>query len=393
MRSPVVLKTLIFVGVAFLNSSALAQARAPRGGDSAGGGNLWKATGLVPAPVLERKIREARFSAALAAQSIEADEAFESGPGDIVPRDPEQRERARVRAELISGGSPNLYDVLREAPIKTPAGPCLDGEGRERDASAVNGELCFSLSRLQAKLNVMTLDREIVALMLHEASHLVGADEETAVDLQQRVLFRPDFGRTMESGRQFASAMARLLDLRVRHLEEILRALGSGERFRTAAICGVLRGIGGADPLNEFAIRFRDADRLRLLAPAALRRQVVSTMKIDNVVEGFCAEEKALSARELDGVLKSREGAAEYEVETPLRELQIQFGRAGRLTLKSYSEKVGHGMSDMLFVFPEEDVIRFVAPGDVAAARTELGEALAASRKARALALDPARFP
>lgn len=76
-------------------------------------------------------------------------------------------------------------------------GPCYDRAGQERDGSIVARppfRLCLSLSRLRSKLNRTNADIEVLALYLHEVSHLFGTTEEEATNLQALIRnLGPDF--------------------------------------------------------------------------------------------------------------------------------------------------------------------------------------------------------
>ncbi|MGZ6287119.1 MAG: hypothetical protein ACXWQO_02955 [Bdellovibrionota bacterium] len=79
-------------------------------------------------------------------------------------------------------------------------GPCLDLDGNEMDGSAAwaPAAICISVPRLVAKLSRESLRSEVVALVLHEYSHLVETTEEEADFLQTNAIeyfFRADFNQ------------------------------------------------------------------------------------------------------------------------------------------------------------------------------------------------------
>ncbi|MBS1983728.1 MAG: hypothetical protein JST16_06105 [Bdellovibrionales bacterium] len=89
--------------------------------------------------------------------------------------------------------SPNIYDVLANLTVEAPQlSPCIDPAGNQVDGSA-DGSLkpntiCISIANLQQKLSEYTYEYETAALILHEASHLLGATEDEAVVIQKAAL-------------------------------------------------------------------------------------------------------------------------------------------------------------------------------------------------------------
>jgi hypothetical protein len=86
-------------------------------------------------------------------------------------------------------GDRNLATVLEETDIDVLRDkPCRDKFGNDVDASIYGskpGRICLSAFRIAPKLIQETADKEINGLILHELSHLLGANEEEAVDLQK----------------------------------------------------------------------------------------------------------------------------------------------------------------------------------------------------------------
>lgn len=83
-------------------------------------------------------------------------------------------------------GPKTIYQALNEAQfVAQPKGACLDKEDNEVDASVKDApHICFSLERLSQKLNEDSIQTEIIAIALHEVSHLVGTTEAEANMLQ-----------------------------------------------------------------------------------------------------------------------------------------------------------------------------------------------------------------
>lgn len=75
-----------------------------------------------------------------------------------------------------------IYQALSEADIQPRMGPCYDRAGNEVDASAKDAPiLCFSLTRLSERLNKDSAEGEILALFIHELSHMVEIDDPAFV--------------------------------------------------------------------------------------------------------------------------------------------------------------------------------------------------------------------
>jgi hypothetical protein len=90
--------------------------------------------------------------------------------------------------EKIFLGSRTIYDVLRDNKIELRTDrACVDKNGKKRDASIVSetpNAICFSAPRLVKRLSMENYKYRLVALAIHEASHLVGTSEEEAVRLE-----------------------------------------------------------------------------------------------------------------------------------------------------------------------------------------------------------------
>lgn len=81
--------------------------------------------------------------------------------------------------EILANVKINLQDV-----------PCVSREGQRAGSASgnlQNGEICLSTEKLKM-IPADSLSEEITALMFHELSHLVGFNEEDALNLQKFVL-------------------------------------------------------------------------------------------------------------------------------------------------------------------------------------------------------------
>ncbi len=90
------------------------------------------------------------------------------------------------------GGTPNLLTVLESTDLEVAdTKPCFDHEGLPVDGSiyaSFPGTICISSFTIAPKLSPEQVRTEVLALVIHELSHLVGADEKEAVELQKRAV-------------------------------------------------------------------------------------------------------------------------------------------------------------------------------------------------------------
>lgn len=85
---------------------------------------------------------------------------------------------ATTRSKLFQSKR-TIYDALNEAQFVVE-GPCYDNQGNQVQASAVHSpELCFDPQMIiqQNKLNSDNVQKEILALVIHEVSHMVGTTD------------------------------------------------------------------------------------------------------------------------------------------------------------------------------------------------------------------------
>ena len=91
-------------------------------------------------------------------------------------------------------GPRNLITLLEETEIEVLSDrPCKDKNGNEVDASVVaskQGAICLSAFRVAPKLIEERAHIEILALITHELTHLLGATEKEAVEIQKYTAIR-----------------------------------------------------------------------------------------------------------------------------------------------------------------------------------------------------------
>jgi hypothetical protein len=145
---------------------------AAQAGTKDGGGNATASRQASPDDI-EQILREIKAPTVFALHNLEAmTVGIDLGTGLPYPN-------------LMFRGKRTVYDALSEAKIQVVDDSCFDRTGLETDGSAINGlNLCFSKSRLAKKLKLVEAERELIALVAHEAAHLVGVDEIGAQQVQ-----------------------------------------------------------------------------------------------------------------------------------------------------------------------------------------------------------------
>ena len=91
--------------------------------------------------------------------------------------------------KIIFDGQKKLWDAYENTKIRYNFdGACqdpIDGKDVDAAADAAKGEICFSIARISTKVSEQTAIPEIMALLLHEYAHMVGANEEQALSFQK----------------------------------------------------------------------------------------------------------------------------------------------------------------------------------------------------------------
>ncbi|WP_413574505.1 hypothetical protein ACLVWU_09780 [Bdellovibrio sp. HCB290] len=93
-------------------------------------------------------------------------------------------------APLSQNELADLLTVVQKVPVQVLLQkPCFDGT-TDKDAVAFQNppQICISTFQLQNKLTTANYKNQIVSLLVHEFSHLIGFDENRAVQLQQFTL-------------------------------------------------------------------------------------------------------------------------------------------------------------------------------------------------------------
>lgn len=104
----------------------------------------------------------------------------------------------------LFGGPKTIFDVIQSAQIELKqVGPCIDpNTGDEVDGSAPgsnNNSICLSLDRLTQKLSKDNVYTQTLGLIAHEFSHLVGANESEADEIQKLVVDNLRYTTTLQA--------------------------------------------------------------------------------------------------------------------------------------------------------------------------------------------------
>ena len=169
--------------IAFLLMSLLISisANAERGGITAGGGDI-SVPDPIDQPSLQKMIVDSKFTLIQWANYAEYWWVGVNKP--LGGGDPQ--------AEFLFERSNPVFEWIRKTEIRVENnGPCRDGDGRETDGSVhglPKGMICISAQRLGKKLSQINYEYEVAGLVMHEIAHLMGADEDMAMDIQKNVV-------------------------------------------------------------------------------------------------------------------------------------------------------------------------------------------------------------
>ncbi|WP_413291174.1 hypothetical protein [Bdellovibrio sp. HCB337] len=94
----------------------------------------------------------------------------------------------------LFGGPRKAQEVLNDLRLEVRENaPCLTSNGTEVDASIhalKPNTICLSADRISKKIDKAMVEREVLALLMHEVAHFMGADEAEATELQQDIAWR-----------------------------------------------------------------------------------------------------------------------------------------------------------------------------------------------------------
>jgi hypothetical protein len=163
---------LAFLTLTFLSQNVLAR---EEGGESTGGGNA--KSDLISKEEILEIARKSKLTIYFYLQGAEARfQSLTSAKARALhaPLFPPNRDPFQVLAKME-------IDAIQEQ-------PCYNEKREEKDASAnaKTGRVCLSLDRLSKRISRSVGEQEVLALLVHEFSHLLGAfDEPPAEALQE----------------------------------------------------------------------------------------------------------------------------------------------------------------------------------------------------------------
>ncbi len=165
------MKKLILIALLTLQSLA-AHAHILLGGVGSGGGGSLPVNPVSPFMV-ESIAKDSKIFLRLLFNQLEAQGSLNDQPA--------------IRAKLFGGGQ-TIHDFIKNYGIFFAVDkPCFDSAGEPRDGSIFAPEpnkICISPFSIAQKIPASEAFPQIIALIAHEYSHLVGTDENEAVYLQ-----------------------------------------------------------------------------------------------------------------------------------------------------------------------------------------------------------------
>ena len=310
-------------------------ALAEQGGISGGGGGV---TNPLPATMSQVELA-ARSSKLLLKEWLNRLEA----------RHREEPSDARVW-DLIFNSTPNVFDLIETVQVELrETAPCRDPEGNAVDGSADSqtpNRICISAFNLSTKLTQYNFEYETAALILHEISHLLGANEPEAVMVQRDVLV----GIMRHSATEEASRLQIAVPDRLDPVATKLKSLSSLSLPRSS--CLAAQELSGA--YWELLLSFPSEDFNLNPLRASIQEEVLSmNIKITALQDALCSRDPSLTTAQHDLY------AGRY---------QRGFGSDTHVTTSDYQARVG----DSGNLLPPSLVIFVAKIGDEAAYQSEL---------------------
>jgi hypothetical protein len=158
------------------------------GGVATGGGNKLQSVQVGGSEVADI-IRNIKLPTDYAIRSVEMSLfAYFRSPTPDSNLDVETDQRLRSLNKKLFGGKIKIYEALQQADLRPQLnGPCLDRDGIQVDGSAKDAPvICLSIERLSG-MTEDSAQRQLVSLVAHEVSHMLGTDEAEATILQSMV--------------------------------------------------------------------------------------------------------------------------------------------------------------------------------------------------------------
>jgi hypothetical protein len=175
---PPKLAIFLFLGFTFAFSASAQR----RGGIGDGGGNAMEES-LAQPVLINEWLTQAKEPTLYSLHNVEA----------ILQQFAQRKaDDAAIYAKLFKGPK-TIYKVLDESVFKPVATGGCEGVGteEEKDANSLKDapNICFSLENLAQKLHVFAGKVQLMALIVHELSHALGATETEAIEVQSLVQY------------------------------------------------------------------------------------------------------------------------------------------------------------------------------------------------------------
>jgi len=212
------------------------------GGISSGGGNTLPEN-LVSKENVELLVNRSKLDLILLFKKFQWADGVVSIPENGLPEPGEDFVRLNeIKKKLLKQFYSTQFEVKMEGYCKDSDGNNVDGSVSESKPNAV----CISAFSISKKLSKERARGEVLALIAHEVSHLVGADEEDAHEIQEEVLWL--LKDTLDDSSAFLVVEAiGKVELFVKSIDNLVYTLDS---LRSADIKNKLKAV--ESELNEF---------------------------------------------------------------------------------------------------------------------------------------------
>lgn len=238
------------------------------GGNSGGGGNL-DSSKLADASLIEFFTRQQLPKLLKMVFNYGFDPALDKYPkrfAGIKPSDSILDGYSVATATKLYNGKENVFDKLGSVRIDVKHGDCYDPRsGEARDGSATADGICISSGRLANRYTISEYQKYILALVVHEYSHLLGTTESEAEFLERSVISFVKLDGTVSN-----SLDSRLFDIQILHDEVQERILSAqDEHLSSSALCLRLQRIrSDVSSLREETYRFSERYGMSILSPS-----------------------------------------------------------------------------------------------------------------------------
>lgn len=174
--------------------------------------------------------------------------------------------------QKLFGGEKSIQSIIAETSVHLEEErPCLSPQGIAYDGYApgpIENSICISVYNITKKVSKREARSEILALMAHEYTHLLGSTEEEAELLQEDILdafYEVSAKDLQEHDKKFQSSIERIKDISTTALDSIFQSMKRREGLKNEL--GFEVGISGKTTLSNLLFHFRSilqASRERL---------------------------------------------------------------------------------------------------------------------------------